>query len=734
MSFVPRCLLVATIVILGHASTLAYEPEYPLDSTEINSDHSVRILKAGIPGSRCVEPGNRVTAYIRSFSPSLKQDITGLAKQSFVAGKHTVVPLNPVVINMCIDEIRQLTTKMYNDLHGLTLKAISEMLQLSGDDDTEGHQLKTWKVLIYDEESRALLSPILKVGELRDLGVTLNMVIGDRRDSIPGVDAVYLVTPTDANIEAIVADAQSRKYKQIYVNFTTYSTDEFLSKFARRLVEVNAHGSIASITDRYLHFTLVAMSSFSLNLPRCFASFYGGGSATAEDEHDLVDTVVDRLLSVVVTMGTLPVLVAPRIPSPAATIAERLNAKLYDLVGARHQLGISLSSSFNRPLLLIVDRTVDLAPMIQHSWNYQPLIHDIFGISFDKVVLDTVGDKKRVTYDLESGDKLYQSINALPLSDVAQHIATSLEAYNNQVAKINKEESDTAGSLVNAMNAIPQLTEQKRLLDMHTNLATALVDEVKSRELDRFYEFEYDLDLLSEKNCFQHFEDLLANDKASVMDLYRSLLLIALTRPNIPDSRLDELENRIRLRGDIKSESLKGLRNVMKMKAFSEGMLKQIHNAKTADLSTAKQINERPNATEAPKKEYAQGHKRLAEYSSKLIDTGVSLFKGVRRLLPRKKQPCLVSVLENLLNNSDAVVQEFAYFDPKTSDKMLPQSVRRTTSRRCIVFVMGGGSYNESVALQEFASRSKYSIIYGSTAFDRPEDFVEQLGSSTFSL
>ncbi|EDO06292.1 Sec1 family protein [Babesia bovis T2Bo] len=622
---------------------------------------------------------------------------------------------------------------MYDELHDLVLKAVSDMLQLSVDDDSDGRSLKTWKILIYDEETRALLSPILKVGTLRSLGVTLNLLISDRRESIPGVDAVYLLSPTVSNLDAIVSDAVSRKYKQMHINFTTYSSDDYLGELARRLVEANAHMSISSITDRYLHFTMVATSSFSLNLPGCFSSFYCGGAVNAEEGDALVNRVVDRLLSVIVTMGVLPVIVVPRTPSPALTVAEKLNAKLFEILNARHQLGVSLSSSFNRPLLLILDRTFDLSPMLQHSWNYQPLVHDVFGISFDKVVLDSVGDKgKRVTYDLEYGDKLYQSIISLPLSDVAQHIATSLESYNSQVSSINRDDVDTAGSLVTAMNAIPHLSEHKRLLDMHTNLATSLVDSVKSRELDRFYEFDYDVDILSEKNCFQQFEDLLSNDKCSAMDLYRSLLLIALHRPTIPDSRLDELENRVKLRGSIQQESLKGLRNVMKMKAFSEGILQQIGKAKAADLSSVKQINER--GTEAPKKEYAQSHKRLAEYSSKLIDTGVNLFKGVRRLLPRKKQPCIVGILENLLGNSDKVAGEFSYFDPKTSDTALPTGTKRSTARRCIVFVVGGGSYNESLAIQDYSQRSKYSLLYGSTAFDRADDFVHQLGTFTFTI
>lgn len=45
-------------------------------------------------------------------------------------------------------------------------------------------------------------------------------------------------------------------------------------------------------------------------------------------------------------------------------------------------------------------------------------------------------------------------------------------------------------SLMDAVSNLPQLTERKRTIDKHTNLATALLAAIKAHSLDQFYNLE----------------------------------------------------------------------------------------------------------------------------------------------------------------------------------------------------------------------------------------------------
>lgn len=60
-----------------------------------------------------------------------------------------------------------------------------------------------WKVLVLDELSKDVLATVLRVQDLRDVGVTLHVQLHSNRPPLTDVPAVYLVSPTLANIKRI---------------------------------------------------------------------------------------------------------------------------------------------------------------------------------------------------------------------------------------------------------------------------------------------------------------------------------------------------------------------------------------------------------------------------------------------------------------------------------------------------------------------------------------------------
>lgn len=79
----------------------------------------------------------------------------------------------------------------------------------------------TWKVLIYDKYCRDIISPLFKVGQLKQMNVTLYMMLHSERERIPDVPAIYFIQPTEANVDRIIEDAQSGMYDSMHLNFSS---------------------------------------------------------------------------------------------------------------------------------------------------------------------------------------------------------------------------------------------------------------------------------------------------------------------------------------------------------------------------------------------------------------------------------------------------------------------------------------------------------------------------------
>jgi hypothetical protein len=78
-----------------------------------------------------------------------------------------------------------------------------------------------WKVLIYDRLGQDVISPLLKVNELRECGITVHMPIERDRYPISDVPAIYFVTPNIENLQRIalvMIITNYRIWKRSYMN------------------------------------------------------------------------------------------------------------------------------------------------------------------------------------------------------------------------------------------------------------------------------------------------------------------------------------------------------------------------------------------------------------------------------------------------------------------------------------------------------------------------------------
>lgn len=310
------------------------------------------------------------------------------------------------------------------------------------------------------------------------------------------------------------------------MNFISPISRQRLEDLAAAALAAGTVASVHKVYDQYVNFITLEDDMFVLRHQNSDPlSYYAINRANTQDVEmeAIMDTIVDSLFSVCVTLGSVPIVRAPRGTS-AEMVARKLDKRLREnLWDARNNLfhadatQVGAFAYGQRPLLLLLDRNIDMATSLHHTWTYQALAHDVMDLSLNRVVVPeeeeatTDGGARpkaggRKACDLDARDKFWRQHKGSPFPTVAEAIQEELERYRSSEEEIKRlktsmgigGETELAYAMVNdnterltsAVNSLPQLMEQKRLIDMHTRIATAILTCIKARRLDSFFEME----------------------------------------------------------------------------------------------------------------------------------------------------------------------------------------------------------------------------------------------------
>ncbi|XP_055339412.1 sec1 family domain-containing protein 1-like [Paramacrobiotus metropolitanus] len=617
--------------------------------------------------------------------------------------------------------------------------ALKRMLTISTGSGTKSHAAApepSWKILVYDNAGKDIISPILSVRDLQDLGVTLHLNLLSERDAIPDVSAVYFVMPTSDNVRKICEDIRNQMYDTYHLNFISPIPRELLELIAGAAVDGNCVSQVAKVYDQYGNFISLDDDLYVLKKKANELSYFALNSNEIKDTEMslLIDGIVDGLFSVFVTMGVVPIIRAPR-NNAAAMVAERLDQKIREnLRDPRNNLFTAENAqhgqfSFHRPLLIVIDRNVDIATPLHHSWTYQALVHDILDYQLNCVTLDDAkpaeiikNKRKPKSYDLGSRDKFWQTQKGSPFPAVAQAVQEELEKYKSSeedVLRLKHEMgldnetdetvfllSDNTAKLTSAVTSLPELLERKKNINLHTELATALLERIKMRKLDILFEMEEKL--MARRTTDESFVELLSDPLAGTPEDKMRLFLIAyVCGPTMSDALVKQCTDLLEKNGC----DMLPFHYIRQWKTFSK-------------VAVATQV------------QYGGGGTTSVQMFSKLMSQGSQfVMEGVKNFVVKKHDLPITRIVDALLERKSLPeVEDYQYLDPKAIRAPDPSTLAKNRQNfpEAFVFVVGGGSFVEYQNLVDYKNKSQSTakrITYGCTELMNASIFLNQLSA-----
>lgn len=592
-----------------------------------------------------------------------------------------------------------------------------------------------WKVLVMDRTSQAVISSILRVNDLLRCGITVHAVISSQRSPLPDVPAIYFVEPTVENVSIIIDDLQADKYESFYINFTLSINRELLEEFAKKVSLCGKGSKIKQVYDQYLDFIVTEPNLFSLDMQNTFTKF--NNPQTSEDSiHRYARDIADGLLASLITIGCVPIIRCPK-NGPAELVATQLDLKLRDYIS--NSRNVTNHSIQQRPVLIILDRNIDLASMFSHSWIYQCMVSDVFELRRNTIKVAKYDDSDRPqikSYDVDPKDFFWNKNAQLPFPDVVENADIELGLYKKEAQELTNKTGITSlndidpnanadTSLIQqAVEALPELTTRKTTLDMHMDVLASLLKELEARSLDKFFEIEQNY---NDPKIQLEFLDLLKSDskRDNATDKFRTFLILNLLT-DLPSSFNTECEQMFASKyPQIDMSAYKYIRKFKQILNLSKNITLNDQAA-----TNKHSLNQNNSAL------FNGLSSKLYGFTEGRISEGISsLASGLKKLLPDKKNLPITNVVEAIMdpaqasNNSIQITDEYLYLDPKSRGGHA-KPPKRQSYDEAVVFVVGGGNYLEYQNLTEWANqpnRTSKTVVYGSTDIVTAKQFLGEI-------
>ncbi|XP_054711867.1 vacuolar protein sorting-associated protein 45-like isoform X2 [Uloborus diversus] len=527
------------------------------------------------------------------------------------------------------------------------------------------------KVLLMDKETISIVSMAFAQSEILQKEVFLfEMLDVVRSEPMKHLKCIVFLRPTKENIELLACELKYPRYGQYYIYFSNIVSKSDI----KILAEADETESVREIQEFYGDFVPVAPHLFSFNI-------IGSYQGRSWNQNHLY-RCVHGLVSILLALKKIPVIRYQDSSEMARKLAESIKQTI-----AKENALFDFRRPDIPPLLLILDRKLDVVTPLLNQWTYQAMVHELLGIHNNRVNLSEVPG---ISKDLQEvvlspdHDEFYATNLYSNFGEIGVKIKDLMEEFQKKTMSQKKVES--IADMKAFIETYPQFKKMSGTVAKHVTLIGELSRLVGSHCLLEVSETEQELSCEQDHaESLKKIRKLLSNDKVREIDAIRLVMLYAV--------HYEKNSN----------NDITGLIDVLKKRNTNEKLIKMVravlefsgHKGSASPLFTTENVR---------------------SFTKRVIKG----LKGVENIYTQHT-PLLKEILDDIMKNK---LKEMAY--PYLSGTQL-----RERPQDVIVFIIGGVTYEESLNIHLINKQaSGMRIVLGGTTIHNFNSFLKEVKSA----